>query len=128
MALNTEIDALLAKATAEGVAFADLLVRLSQRNSDTAYPDEYPATSFSLTVSDFAVMKAWLGDTTTEMPMEICWNRLWSGIAMYDSSALVSNALQLVRIVGRENQFSTAYPKISTLKSAVLTGKAYFNF
>lgn len=128
MALNTEIDALLAKASAEGVAFAELLVRLSQRNSDTAYPDEYPATSYTLTVSDMDVMIEWLGDITTEMPLEVCWNRLISGLAQRGEGILVSNALQLVRILGRENQFSTAFPQISKLHSASLTGKAYFNF
>lgn len=130
MALNTEIDALLAEASNQGLTIEQVIQQVALRNRNTL-PDEYPGMTFSNWItnpsSDWPILHAYLEDISTTMPLDIAWSRAWSAEVSEDADTFLRYMLQIIRILGRDNQYNLAFPSFG-YKSKVISGQSEFNF
>lgn len=127
MALNTEIDALLASADTQGVTIEQVLQQVYLRSQSEALPDEYPALVFTdwLGSSDWPTLHTYLADITTDMPLEVAWSRAWAAEVGEDEDTFLRYMLQIIRCLGRANQYNLSFPSFA-LKSKLLTGSVEF--
>lgn len=140
MALQAEIDALLAAAEAQGlvadgiVDMSAVLVQVTQRFGQTIYPDEFVPipggpSAFNHTYGGGTIgyVRDFLADVTTTMTFEQIWGRAWGEAMENDLSNLIHFALQMIRVLGRDNRFNTSLPRFAS-KSVKNLGIAYFTF
>lgn len=128
MALNTEIDALLAEAAAQGLTIEQLLVQTKQRYDSTEYPDEYPSfsTSAIIDVADWPDLHDYMAEATT-MPLETAWARMWAAESGEDQGIFLLYMMQVIRVMNNANQYNPSFPSFGS-KSLALSARAYFSF
>ncbi len=127
MALNTEIDALLAAADAQGLTVEQALQQLFLRHQSEAEADAFPALTFTDYLPVFPAdawggMKSYLSDTTVTLPTEVAYARAWSAFATRDEILFLQCVFQLLRCFARDLRFNTAYPSYATKINVDIVG------
>jgi hypothetical protein len=132
MALQTEIDALLAEATAQGVTLSEVLTQVHQRQADQVEPD--PSFSTALPMNDdpspdWEYWIDWVADQSLTMGFDLAWNRLWSMMQLaklnptfYGGGNAQLYMFALVRILAIANQANSTTIKYSAKTAGFLGG------
>jgi hypothetical protein len=132
MALQTEIDALLAEAATQGITISEVLTQVYQRKADQVESDPlfFTPMPFVGDVSpDWDYWTEWVADNTTTMSFELAWNRLWSGFQIarlptFPASQVLLYMFQLIRILARDSNSNQTLAKYTT-KTSGLIGETY---
>ena len=119
MALNTEIDALLAEATAQGITVEQVLQQVFLRNQSENIADSFPALTFTDYLPVFPAdgwggMKSYLSTLTNTLPIDVAYSRAWSAFYTEDEILFLQCVFQLLRCFARDVQYNPAYPSYST--------------
>lgn len=123
MALNTEIDALLDAADAQGITIDQLVAQVYLRSQSEAMPDVFTGIGFSdfMGSGNWPTLQAYLGDYTGTMPVDVAYSRAWSACVSREQAVFLQCLMQLLRCFARDFQYNVSYPSYA-MKSSMLTG------